>query len=104
MMDLSDGLAKDLLALMPPQGSPALAEGALPLRRGATVANALSDGEDYELLFTLAPTTDHVAFQRRWARRFPRLRLTRIGRIVRPNAMPETALNLAEYHGYEHLR
>ena len=56
MMDLSDGLARDLprLAHMSHIGYQIDLES-LPLRAGATIESALSDGEDYELLFTLPP-------------------------------------------------
>ncbi len=104
MMDLSDGLAKDLRALTPPRTAPALDASALPLRRSADVRAALTDGEDYELVFALAARTDREKFSRAWHRAFPRTRLTCLGRFVSPDSLPATALNLADYRGYEHLR
>jgi thiamine-monophosphate kinase len=82
MMDISDGLAKDL---------PRLAESsacgfelnfeALPREEGCGVDQALGDGEDYELLFAMAPERV-VELQAAWAERFPDLELTVIGRLV----------------------
>lgn len=86
MMDLSDGLGADL---------PRLADASkcgfevdmdsIPRNRGCTVAQAVGDGEDYELLFAL-PAPDGAALPTEWARKFPRTPLTRIGRLVRPRA------------------
>ena len=104
MMDLSDGLAKDLGALTPPHAKPALEPDALPLRRGADLRAALTDGEDYELVFALAAHTDAVAFARAWHRRFPRTRLTNIGHFARSNALSPSAVRLEDFSGYEHLR
>jgi thiamine-monophosphate kinase len=104
MMDLSDGLAKDLGALTPPRAKPALEPDALPLRRGADLRAALTDGEDYELVFALAAHTDAVAFARAWHRRFPRTRLTNIGHFARSNALSPTHVRLEDFSGYEHLR
>lgn len=104
MMDVSDGLAKDLHALMPRRTIPALDPAVLPRRAGTTIAAALGDGEDYELVFTLAARSDRAAFERAWRRAFPRTRLTCLGRFVRPGALPAGSLNLADYRGYEHLR
>jgi len=104
MMDVSDGLAKDLPALAPPGTVPALAESSLPRRRGSDVRAALTDGEDYELVFTLARRTDRAAFERAWRRSFPRTRLSCIGQFVPLGARPATAIRLEKYHGYEHLR
>jgi thiamine-monophosphate kinase len=82
MMDLSDGLGADL---------PRLAKASkvdfkidvekLPLASGATIAGAISDGEDYELLFAI-PSRQSKTLQRAWRRQFPRLLLTRIGDLV----------------------
>ena len=104
MMDLSDGLAKDLRALTPPGALPALLPGSLPLRPGGTVAAALGDGEDYELVFALAARTDPTGFERAWRRAFPRTRLTQIGRFVSPGNSPPGIVNLTKFHGYEHLK
>jgi len=104
MMDVSDGLAKDLHALTPRGAVPALNAAAIPRRAGATVAAALGDGEDYELVFALATRADRPAFARAWRRAFPRTRLSCVGRFVRAGALPADALNLDDYRGYEHLR
>lgn len=82
MMDLSDGLAKDLPRMAEASAcSFVLDEGSLPLNEGCTAAQAWSDGEDYELLIALpaAPTRRQ---QLRWQRTFPGVPLTCIGRFV----------------------
>jgi thiamine-monophosphate kinase len=104
MMDVSDGLAKDLHALTPPGLAPALVAESLPRRRGADVRAALADGEDYELVFALAGGADCARFAASWRQAFPRVKLSRIGQFVRAGALPPDALPLARYHGYEHLR
>jgi thiamine-monophosphate kinase len=104
MIDVSDGLAKDVGALTPPGAAPAIRAAALPRRAGATVREALCDGEDYELAFCVAPGGGRAALERAWRRAFPRTRLTCIGRMVRIRAVPADALRLGEYRGYEHLR
>ncbi|HEY0945177.1 MAG TPA: thiamine-phosphate kinase [Opitutaceae bacterium] len=103
MMDLSDGLAKDLHDLTPPGAEPALEADAVPRRRGFDLRAALSDGEDYELLFALDARSDRVRFERAWARRFA-TPLACIGRFVRPENRPAGALDLKPFHGFEHLR
>ena len=104
MMDVSDGLAKDLHALAPRGAAPALQPAALPRRRGCDLRAALCDGEDYELVFTIAATADRAALARAWRRAFPRTRLSCLGRFSRPADVPATAIDLRELHGYEHLR
>jgi thiamine-monophosphate kinase len=106
LMDVSDGLAKDVRALTPASTYPAIVADALPLRAGADVRGALEDGEDYELLFAVAARTDTAAFERAWNRRFRRVRLTKIGRFERPvaAALSGSIVDLRRYRGYEHLR
>lgn len=104
MMDVSDGLAKDLHALTPPGAAAAILAGALPRRRRADVPATLTDGEDYELVFTVARRAHLEAFQRRWQKTFPQVRLSRIGNFVRSENFPPDALRLDHYRGYEHLR
>jgi thiamine-monophosphate kinase len=104
MMDVSDGLAKDLHALTPPKAIPAVFAAALPLRAGAEPHHALTDGEDYELVFVLAGRARQDAFVRSWRRAFPRTRLSCIGHFVPAGKLPAGAINLAGFHGYEHLR
>jgi thiamine-monophosphate kinase len=104
MMDVSDGLAKDLHALTPTGMKPALFSQQVPRRRGVDIRAALTDGEDYELVFSLAGNADREVFERSWRRRFPRTRLSCIGSFVREKEFPQNALNLDEYRGYEHLR
>ena len=104
MMDLSDGLAKDLHALAPRGAEPALERDALPRRAGANLRAALTEGEDYELVFALAARTDRPGFERAWRRAFPRTPLTCIGRFVWAGERSASALKLEDYRGYEHLR
>ncbi len=81
MMDLSDGLAADLprLATASRCGF-TLDESLLPKTTGRTTAQALTDGEDYELLFALSPRAAS-ALETAWKQRFPRLTLTCIGTL-----------------------
>lgn len=55
-MDISDGLALDLHRLCLASGVAAEID-TVPLLRGASIEQALHDGEDYELLYTAAPET-----------------------------------------------
>jgi thiamine-monophosphate kinase len=55
MIDVSDGLALDLHRLADASGV-GFDLGDVPVADGATVEEALSGGEDYELLLTVAPT------------------------------------------------
>lgn len=82
MMDISDGLAKDLPRMA--QASSVefvLHEANLPLNEGCTPEQAWADGEDYELLLAMPePLTPRQS--RRWQREFPGVPLTRIGSFV----------------------
>jgi thiamine-monophosphate kinase len=55
MMDISDGLAGDLNHILKASGVGARLDlQAIPKHKGVSIAQALNDGEDFELLFTLA--------------------------------------------------
>ncbi|MBM3865387.1 MAG: thiamine-phosphate kinase [Verrucomicrobia bacterium] len=103
MMDVSDGLAKDLSALTPRGTRAALDLTAIPRRRGCTLAAALGDGEDYELLCVIDARANLRALQNAWRRRFSNLPLTFIGRFLR-NRGGQNAPVALPASGYEHLR
>ncbi len=99
MMDLSDGLGADLprLAHASRVGFE-IDEKALPRNRGCSIAQAINDGEDYELLFAIAPRKGRK-LEARWKEQFPKLLLTRIGRLTqRSNAQPQ------KWSGYVHFK
>lgn len=114
MMDVSDGLAKDLDSLTPAGLAPALCAAAIPISAAARrqarrsgrnpLQHALGDGEDYELLIVLRAQADRIRLERAWKKRFPKVPLTLIGAFVRRGKLPAGALNLTDYRGYEHLR
>lgn len=97
MMDLSDGLAADLPRLCKASGVGARIDtDSLPVRRGATLRQALSEGEDYELLCAIPPSRLRQ-LRRLWPFPTP---ITRIGEITaRRGIVP--ALHT---HGYDHFR
>jgi thiamine-monophosphate kinase len=117
MIDLSDGLAGDLRHLLKASGvgaellahavpvSPAARAAARQGGRNALAA-ALTDGEDYELLFAVS-AADAVALKDRWKSRFPGTKLSCIGRV-----MSETTVTLRDaqgrrtlpLHGYVHFQ
>lgn len=79
MMDLSDGLAKDLPRLANASGCGfILTRGNIPVTEGCGLEHALCDGEDFELLLAAPADADAGG----WADRFPGLELTRIGTLV----------------------
>jgi thiamine-monophosphate kinase len=54
MIDISDGLGQDASHLASTNSQLVIDTSLIPLREGATLPSAMSDGEDYELLFTSA--------------------------------------------------
>lgn len=105
MMDLSDGLGADLPRLAKASGVAfEVDEQALPRARGCSIAEAINDGEDYELLFAVSPN-DSASLQKKWRKKFPRLPLTRIGRLTRhssPTISPARRTRHS-FHGYLHF-
>ena len=93
MIDISDGLAGDLRHIL--RGSHLGAEllsRSIPISRAAKLQGrgesakppllaGLTDGEDFELLFTVA-SKDAVPLLDAWKAKFPELRLGCIGKIV----------------------
>lgn len=105
LMDLSDGLAKDLRSLTPADAAPLLFGDLIPRHRGADLRAALADGEDYELLLALRATPDAAQkLLASWRRAFPRIPLTVIGQFAPRDASAPGALDLSAYHGFEHFR
>lgn len=93
MMDLTDGLSKDLSALLPVECSAAINLDTLPISADAFLCekedgrpaaeHAFCDGEDYELLLTASAEADLQKFASDWSVQFPDLELTPIGRIIK---------------------
>jgi len=97
MMDLSDGLSLDLHRLALASGLEAHIEPP-PRFPGASLEHSLHGGEDYELLFTVAP-------HRRVPPRFEGLQLTRIG-VMRKGRAGDVYLQGSPLPalGYDHFR
>ena len=99
MMDISDGLAMDLPRLAQASGCSFHVDMAqIPKTPGCTLQQALSDGEDFELLFALSPRkARRLASQ--WRGAFPDVPLTRIGKLlfIQESSTPLHA------HGYDHF-
>ncbi len=102
MMDLSDGVAKDLprLAQQSSVGFQLVLQK-LPLAPGCQVQNALSDGEDYELLFTVSPDQAE-SLRSEWRTHFPGLPLTEIGWLC-PDS-ESMAGELEQAGGWDHFQ
>lgn len=82
MMDLSDGLAKDLPRLAMASGCGfRLDREKVPCNTGCSVAQAIGDGEDYELLFAVSPER-WEEFHCRWHQVFSETPVTLIGDLV----------------------
>jgi thiamine-monophosphate kinase len=118
MIDLSDGLASDLRHLLGQSGCGAeLLTSAVPLSPAARrntaresarkppLLAALTDGEDFELLFAV-PARDAVRVLDGWKKVFPEVRLSCIGKVTaqpgiflrdKDGTRPFTA------HGYVHF-
>lgn len=118
MIDLSDGLAGDLRHLLKASrvGAEILATS-IPISREAKRAAkaesstktpllaALTDGEDFELLFTVA-SRDAVPLLDSWNAKFPEVRLTCIGKIIEGEGIhirDKQGVRPLTAHGYVHF-
>ena len=118
MMDVSDGLAGDMRHMLDAsQLGAELLKSAIPISRAAKEISrrgdaakpafvaALTDGEDFELLFTVAGK-DAVPLLDAWKRQFPKLRLSCIGKIVARAGLKlrdQTGVHPLAAHGYVHF-
>jgi thiamine-monophosphate kinase len=118
LMDLSDGLAGDLRHILKASGVGAeILKRAVPVSRAAKLAAkagdaakpafvaALTDGEDFELLFTVAGK-QAVSLADAWKEEFSNLRLSCIGKIVAGEGIKlrdETGVRSFTAHGYVHF-
>jgi len=119
LMDLSDGLAGDLPRIL--QASHVGAEllsDAIPISPAARSAAragssarlpllaALSDGEDFELLLTVA-AGDAVPLLDAWKKQFPELRLSCIGKVSAEPGLSirdKKGVQPLAVHGYVHFQ
>jgi thiamine-monophosphate kinase len=118
MIDLSDGLASDLRHILKAShvGAELLAS-AIPISREAKLVAkeessakppllaALTDGEDFELLFTVT-SKDAVPLIDAWKNQFPNLPLTCIGKITTETGLrlrDQTGVKPLTVHGYTHF-
>jgi thiamine-monophosphate kinase len=117
-MDLSDGLAGDLRHLLAASGVGAeILKRAVPVSRAAklkakagdaakpALVAALTDGEDFELLFTVA-SKQAIPLADAWKENFPDLKLSCIGKIVAGEGIKlrdETGVRPLTAHGYVHF-
>jgi thiamine-monophosphate kinase len=100
MIDLSDGLGADLPRLAKAsQLSFKIEMKRLPLNPGCKVNNAIADGEDYELLFAIAPR-HRERLQRTWREKFPQLPLTCIGQLHQKSKIKHQP----SFRGYIHFK
>ena len=84
-IDISDGLILDATRMaISSSCTIEIDDESLPLRNGASKQMALSDGEDYELLFTI-PLSKTEFFEQQWHNNFPETQLTQIGKILANN-------------------
>jgi thiamine-monophosphate kinase len=134
MLDVSDGLAGDLQHILQAGGVGAeIMKSALPVSRAAklqargqvrpgqpcshehghtygdspkpAVLAALTDGEDFELLFTVS-SKDAVKLLDAWKKEFPQLKLSCIGKIVAGEGIllrDKTGFQKLNAHGYVHF-
>jgi thiamine-monophosphate kinase len=114
MIDLSDGLAGDLRHILKASHIGAeLLRSAIPVSRAAKLrarekpafTAALTDGEDFELLFTVAGG-DAVKLLDAWKKKYPKLKLSCIGKIIAGEGVilrDKTGAQKLNTHGYVHF-
>lgn len=96
MVDITDGLAKELNFLTDKSAAIQIDLKSIPIAQAAQslaeknsenpLEKAFSDGEDYELLFTLKHPIQTTQFEADWKQQFPETPLTKIGTITEKNS------------------
>ncbi|MDA9101405.1 thiamine-monophosphate kinase [Omnitrophica bacterium] len=96
MMDISDGFTQDLGHLLKAsKGGAQIEAGKIPVSSvlkkrvrspDKALGRALTEGEDFELLFT-ASERNRQKIDKLWKRRFPGLRLSWVGKVTRSRAL-----------------
>jgi thiamine-monophosphate kinase len=119
MMDLSDGLAGDLRHILNASkvGAELFSES-IPITRAAKLKAkhessakppllaALTDGEDYELVFTVS-AKDAVAVLDGWKKHFPKTKISCVGRITSQAGLrlrDKLGVRELPVHGYTHFQ
>jgi thiamine-monophosphate kinase len=117
MVDLSDGLAGDLGHILKASGGGAeILKTALPVSHAAKLQSksssakpphlaALTDGEDFELLFTVSGK-DAVKLLDEWKKKFPKLKLSCVGKIIAGDGIilrDHLGSQKLNAHGYTHF-
>jgi thiamine-monophosphate kinase len=98
LMDLSDGLGADLPRIAKASGVRfQIDPAALPRARGATIAQAINDGEDYELLFTVRPSHAKT-LKKKWPFATP---VRSIGRVLPCGEKLRASFSA---HGFDHFK
>lgn len=101
MIDVSDGLVKDISRMAEASGlSAKLDVSSVPRAPGASLEQALCDGEDYELVFAVSPSqADDL--EKSWP--FPGVPLTAIGEFLKGPAGEIRGVPIPADRGYDHF-
>ena len=106
MMDVSDGLGRDLGRMARRSGCGfRLRSEWIPVRPGFDIGGALRDGEDFELLMAV-PSERAEELKGAWASAFPELALSQIGEMVDEGAsdlMEACGVRRVADEGWEHF-
>lgn len=117
LMDISDGFVQDLGHILQASGKGSrinldeipISKDAEKLR-GNALDHALSDGEDFELLFTVAGAKQ-LSFEKKWRKAFPKVPLSWLGEVTGKSSKMEWFLNGKKVElpkrikfGYNHFR
>lgn len=118
MIDVTDGLSKDLRCILPSHGAAYLDLNNMPyskecweMAQGSAqkrFQHAFGDGEDYEILFTLASSSSIQAFEKSWSSYFT-IPITCIGTVGEQYSTAKfvnrlTGKRLPRTSAYQHLK